>query len=125
MLREIKKITQSNTKKRKRWFSDPDIDLMVWQENDGSISRFELSLDKGINEHALTWKKNQGLQHYRVDDGENCPMHHKMSPLLKPDNARSIGGIQKDFSAAAESIDKGIADFIKTRLVLDEKKAKQ
>ncbi|MDH3645326.1 MAG: hypothetical protein OER80_01000 [Gammaproteobacteria bacterium] len=124
MLREIKAVHQSETDRKKRWFSDLDFDLIVWQKRNGTVSRFELSFDKGMDEHALTWKEGSGLKHYCVDDGENRPMRHKMSPLLGANGPVDYTVIERNFGEVATGMDVGIADFIKTQLILGDKKSK-
>ena len=71
MLRELRNVQQVIGEPKRRWFFCNDIDLVVWEEEDGSIHGFQLAYDKHRNEHSLSWNKERGFSHYVVDDGES------------------------------------------------------
>ena len=83
MLRELKN-RQPDENLNRRWFSDSFFDLIVWEDKQGDIIKFELCYDKNKNEHSYTWAANNGHTHLKVDDGEIYG-RHKMSPILVPD----------------------------------------
>ena len=70
MLRELKKVQQVTGEPKRRWFFAHEIDLVVWEEEAGAISGFQLAYDKHRNEHSISWQKDRGYSHYVVDDGE-------------------------------------------------------
>ena len=71
---------------RRRWFTDETFDLIVWFAADGTISTFQLCYDRRHNERALTWTKDDGLSHHRIDDGEVGPDKNQ-APILVADGA--------------------------------------
>ncbi len=104
MLREIDNISQPEGEPKRRWFSSAEMDLILWCEGPEPIG-FQLCYDKGVDEHALTWMKNSGWTHRRIEDGENRGAHHKMTPILVPDGIIDISRIQAEFEAASAGID--------------------
>ena len=70
MLRELKKVQQVTGEPKRRWFFAHEIDLVVWEEDNGSITGFQLAYDKHRDEHSISWQKERGFSHYVVDDGE-------------------------------------------------------
>lgn len=81
-MQEILKVKQDSPYLRKRWFNSAEVDLFVWLDNDNVIERFQLCYDKFINEHAFTWSKHNGYNHYIVSDGEDSDFFSKTSPIL-------------------------------------------
>ena len=83
---ELKNAAQATGTGRRRWFSSTDMDLIVWQEDDDTPTRFELYYDKSRREHVMIWRAARGFSHLAVDDGEQKPaMEFKQSPVLVPD----------------------------------------
>ena len=70
MLRELKKVQQVTGEPKRRWFFAHEIDLVVWEDDDGSITGFQLAYDKHRDEHSISWQRTRGFSHYVVDDGE-------------------------------------------------------
>ena len=81
MFREIPIVKQVPGEPTRRWFVDERIDLFVWFGPDQAYTGFQLSYDKPISEKAITWKRDAGFAHTRVDDGSR-PGQHPGSPLL-------------------------------------------
>lgn len=115
MLREIKKISQHPDEDRRRWFSDSAHDLIVWQRG-GDIRAFELCYGKGMVEHALRWSPESGLEHFCVDDGEDCAMRPKMAPILQARGVVDFDRVRHEFEQAAQQIDAGITAFVARQL---------
>ena len=116
MLREIPQVAQSDKKSVKRWFSDPDFDLIVWQARSGDIRRFEFCFGKGEAEQALAWKAGSGFEQFQIDDGEDRPMRHKMAPIMHKPAAINYKRVEQDFCRVAKIIDSQVVAFVKTRL---------
>lgn len=70
MLRELRNVQQVPGEPRRRWFFCQDLDLVAWEDEDGSILGFQLAYDKHRNEHSISWRRDRGFSHYVVDDGE-------------------------------------------------------
>lgn len=115
MLREIRNLRPSCSGARKRWFSDAGHDLITWQQED-EIHQFELCFGKGSDEHALIWRRDSGCLHYRVDDGENRALRHKMTPVLEPDGVVDFDKLRREFHSVASNIDPSIVAFVESRL---------
>ncbi len=84
MLREIP-VSPTENEPAKRWFTDANTDLFVWVDDDGQIEKFQICYNKGKDEHALSWNREQGFSHHAVDDGEQKVMKMKKSPILVQD----------------------------------------
>ena len=121
MLYEIPRPRQSNRHHRKRWFTCCDMDLFIWFSDDTPV-RFQLTYDKGRQEKAINWDFDLGFRHYLVDSGETFPAlypgHYKQTPvMIDLCDQQNLASIARDFLAASENIDTGIADFIYARLM--------
>jgi hypothetical protein len=105
MLREIPSTRQRAGESRRRWFTDEQMDLTVWQDADGGLIAFQLAYDKGEAEHALEWRREGGLRHHRVDDGEADTGRYKQTPLLVPDGAIPMQRLDDEFDRRSGDID--------------------
>jgi hypothetical protein len=101
--------------RRRRWFSDEDCDLIIWSGHDGAISGFQLCYDKQTSERALTWRREVGFSHERVDSGETNPAKNQ-SPVLVPDGLCPIAKITEQFLSQSKKIDPIIRYFVATKL---------
>ncbi len=99
----------------RRWYSDNYFDLIVWTGPDSSISGFQLCYDKYRTERAVTWTKETGYSHERVDDGEWNPAKN-LTPILVPDGLCPIGEIIDLFLSRSAEIDPSIRSFVIDRL---------
>lgn len=117
MLREISTIRQPGKHIKKRWFTDSDMDLFIWFNQQVPV-RFQLSYNKHGAEHAISWNTETGFNHNRVDSGERFdPPKYKMSPILLEDGEFDAYTTASDFLRASENIEKSLADFIYARLL--------
>jgi len=101
-LRELSDTRQIPGEPRRRWFSSPELDLIVWMGDAGDPVGFQLCYDKLAAERALTWRAGRGFDHTAVDNGEGMPMKHKATPLLVADGVfdnRRVSGIFREASA--------------------------
>jgi hypothetical protein len=96
MLREIRDVKQIPGEPKRRWFSDENFDLIVWFEPEDQIIGFQLCYDKGSEQKALTWLKDDGYQHSRIDGGDN-PGKMKASPVLEANGHFDGEGIGRRF----------------------------
>ncbi len=116
MLREIKNARQIKDELPRRWFNDDEMDLIVWIDESKEIAGFQLSYDKPHSEHALTWKRDVGFCHNRVDDGEGRPGRYKGTPLLIPDGTFDPNLIASRFLENSADIDQQISQFVYEKL---------
>ncbi len=98
-------------KSNRRWFSDNYFDLIVWIDQNGSISGFQLCYDKYKKERALTWTARNGFNHERVDDGESNPSKN-LTPILIPDGICPTQEIIELFLLRSVEIDPQLRSFV-------------
>ena len=117
MLREISSTRQNSNHKKKRWFTDSDMDLFIWFNQRAPV-RFQLSYNKRGQEHAITWDIETGFCHNSVDTGEQL-LHfkYKMTPILVANGEFDAATVARDFLRASENIEESLADFIYARLL--------
>lgn len=116
MLEEVLNLRQIEGEPKRRWFSDDYFDLIVWFEK-GNIIGFQLSYGRFKDEHALTWHKQFGYGHYRVDDGEGRPGKPKSTPVLLPDGNFDYEKMADVFKRESTAVDKNIAGFIMEKIL--------
>jgi hypothetical protein len=113
MLTEIRDTRQIPGEGFRRWFTDARMDLIVWYTNkNGRIIGFQLCYDKDEDEKALTWTREAGFSHERVDDGGDRGYSHKGTPLLMPDGEFPAGRVVRDFTLLAEEIEEPLRRFV-------------
>lgn len=117
MLDEVLDVRQIKGETQKRWFTDDYFDLIVWLDDNNGIIGFQLSYNRFKGEHALTWHRESGYNHYRVDDGENRPGKPKATPILVSDGYFDYKGIAKNFRLRSKKIEKRIARFVIEKLI--------
>jgi hypothetical protein len=116
MLNEIANTRQIPGEGRRRWFSDRYFDLIVWYDREGAaVAGFQLCYDKEREERALTWRRDTGYDHKRVDDGD-ITGRIKMTPVLIPDGIFDYKAIAERFHRESETIDPQIRELVYTRL---------
>jgi hypothetical protein len=69
-LQEVLAVRQVAGEGRRRWFTSEVADLFVWYDGKGDLAGFQFCYDKPMAEHALTWRKDSGFTHQRVDPGD-------------------------------------------------------
>jgi len=112
MLKEVAKVRQIEGESRRRFFTDPDMDLVVWSDDRGEVLGFELCYNKGKGERAVRWRRGFGFLHQKVDDGENRPGRYKETPILVPDGLFDAKKISRLFQEHSRDIDQSLADLI-------------
>jgi hypothetical protein len=109
-------VKQTQGEARKRWFASSYFDLIVWQEDEGSIAAFQLCYEREGNEKALEWREPKGLSSYVVDEGEGPEKKLKASPVLIPGGTIDLSGLIERFVLEAKGIDKGVSSFVLAKL---------
>ena len=115
-LTELADVQQHPGRPRRRWFRSSNEDLIVWYADNGSIVGFQLCYDRKHTERALTWKKDRGYSHDRVDDGEAVGLAHKRTPILVADGEFDASVVLERFLEAARAVPRDIVDFVSARL---------
>lgn len=70
LLREVLAVRQVAGEGRRRWFTSDAADLFVWYDTSEAPTGFQFCYDKLTVEHALTWRRDTGFTHQRVDPGD-------------------------------------------------------
>lgn len=119
MLSEVKDARQIENERYRRWFTDDFFDLVVWYDEEGDIFGFQLCYDKYQNERSLTWRRDEGFSHHRVDDGETTRGRggHPMTPILIPDGVFNKRRIAQKFRSASKDIEPYLAEFVYKRML--------
>lgn len=112
MLREVKHVRQIPGESFRRWFSSETFDLIVWHDQDHSITGFQLCYREGVDQKALTWQRDTGFTHKRVDDGEGRPFRPKMTQILVPDGIFERDHILALFENESKTIDPQVVRLV-------------
>ena len=116
LLRELADIRQVPGEPRRRWFSSPDLDLIVWLDDADTMLGFQLCYDKTRGERALTWRADRGYDHAAVDDGEAQPAQYKGTPILVANghlNRERVADLVREASVSLPApIRDAVADLI-------------
>ena len=116
MFSEFANVTQRPGEPRRRWFQSPEEDLIVWYEGDGSLWGFQLCYDRKNMERALTWTKEKGYSHLRVDDGEIEPLTAKRTAILIPDGVFDAESILEHFLSESEGLPDEIVELVAEKI---------
>ena len=112
MLTETHRVKQFGDEQTRRWFSDKNCDLIVWYKPDKNILGFQLCYKSGTHEKALTWLKDKGYSHDRIDDGEGKILTYKMTPILVPDGTFEKEQILAIFKKESGEIDPELKNLV-------------
>jgi hypothetical protein len=116
-MHETKNVRQIDGEPFRRWFWSDFFDLIVWISDNKEIAGFQLCYDKNRYQRVLTWKKDAGYSHDRIDDGEISPNKYKATPILTADGIFEEKKIAELFKEESGSIDKLISDFIYSKIL--------
>jgi hypothetical protein len=112
VLTEIPNARQIEGEGFRRWFSDEDSDLIVWYSDDRKLQGFQLCYDKSRREHAITWTREHGFKHNRVDDGEKRAGGPKATPVLVADGEFRKDTVAEAFRKKSTGLEPGISRFV-------------
>jgi hypothetical protein len=116
MLTEFANVVQRRGEPRRRWFQSSEEDLIVWYEDDGSIWGFQLCYDRKDLERALTWTKDNGYSHLKVDDGEVEPLTAKRTPILVPYGIFNAEAVLDRFLSISKSLPEDVTRLVTEKL---------
>lgn len=117
MLKEYKQVRQIQGEDKRRWFANHYFDLILWYDSEDQIAGFQLCYDITRRHRALTWYRERGYTHNRVDDGESRPGKMKASPILIPDGAFDYSTVAEQFQHASRCIAPEIAAFVYNKIL--------
>ena len=112
VLTEFANVRQRPGEPRRRWFQSSAEDLIVWYEGDGTFWGFQLCYDRNNMERALTWTKESGYSHLRVDDGEFEGLTMKRTAVLVPDGVFQAKDVLERFLSVSGELPKEIVQLV-------------
>ena len=117
MLFENQNVSQREDGIFRRWFEDEFFELIVWYDKDKRqrIKGFQLCYDRFGDERALTWLRETGFNHEKIDDTRGA-LSRPSTPILVPDGIFQSDVILKRFKENSKEIDKKIAAFVKRKI---------
>ena len=107
MFNEIKNVRQEPGAGKRRWFESDGLDLVIWQDETGKLSGFQICYDLGRGEHALTWRPGGGFAHSAVDSGDHTPFKNE-TPILTADGAVPWAEVMKRFDERSAGLDEAL-----------------
>lgn len=115
MLAECRNVRQIRGEGHRRWFSDDYFDLIVWYDGSEPVG-FQLCYDRGGRERALTWHRDRGYAHERVDSGETESGRHKSTPILVADGVFDSAEVTERFREASGRLEPDIVELVLAKL---------
>jgi hypothetical protein len=112
VLREIKYVQQQRKTDKRRWFTDDDWDVYVWNRKDGSYSGMQLCYAKSRNQRALTWMDGKPPYHATVSEEAGPGNHGKEAAMLVADGTLDIAGLARHFWKVSREIDPEVRKHI-------------
>jgi hypothetical protein len=113
VLEEFSKVAQERgADGARRWFSDEEMDLIVWTADDGAFDGFELCYDKSGRERAYEWRRGGTLRHYAVDSGESTPLRNDTPILRSGGGEGDLKRVLADFRARAARLEPAVVELV-------------
>ncbi|MDB6093174.1 MAG: hypothetical protein JWM32_736 [Verrucomicrobia bacterium] len=110
MLREHIHVRQEPGRRR-RWFEDEGLDLIVWFDEAGGVEGFQLCR----NSEALTWRRQNGFTYGRIDEGDDTPLKNQ-TPVIVPNGAIPWSDVTENFKARSAPLEPLLRALILERL---------
>jgi hypothetical protein len=115
VLREVPGVRQDRPSVRRRWYQDEFFDLYTWHAADGALIGFQLCYDVRGRERALTWHREHGLSHTRIDAGEGGKPG-PMTPILVGGGRFPHRLVRERFAREATGLDAPTRNFITAKM---------
>ncbi len=124
MLFELGVTRQEPTGPRRRWFTSEACDLILWLNDDDSLWGFQFCYGKPADEHALTWARDFGFSHMKVD-AAGRRNHGNETPILVLDGTFDPAYILDEFEKESAGVPEPFRGIVVERVrELSERKAK-
>ena len=111
MLREIPGVRQDKPGLKRRWYQDEFFDLYTWHAPDGVLAGFQLCYDVRGRERALSWHRQHGFSHNKIDNGDGGPLTN-MTPILTGEGRFPHRLVRERFVRHAIPLDDSTRNFI-------------
>lgn len=117
ILLELRGVRQIPGESSRRWFYSRTFDLIVWYAETKMVLGFQLCYRQGTDEErAITWREGEGFAHNRVDDGESCIGHTKMTPILAADGVFDRDAVLELFRAESNEMAPDVVKLVIEKL---------
>ena len=116
MLIEVTNVRQINGEPRRRWFTNEYFDLYVWLDEGDDIVGFQLCYEKLANERSLTWMREFGYTHDRIDEGDK-PGRLKGTPIVVKNGHFDHEKIANIFNKESREIEDRISRFVYEKIL--------
>ena len=113
---EFQNVSQVPGEPHRRWFTSDDLDLVVWCDDSGGATAFQLCYNKARSECALTWTPDRGFSHRAVDTGEYSFGKYKAAPILGADVPVCATLIRESFARVSAGLPVEFANFVSNKL---------
>lgn len=100
----------------RRWFTSPQLDLIVWLDAAAAIEAFQLCYDKPLREQSLSWREGVGYSHQAVDAGDHDGLGHKSTPLLTATTPAAPERLRRELARAGSRLPKDLLRFVDEKL---------
>jgi hypothetical protein len=114
-MHEIDNPRQVPGEPRRRWFYSHEMELIVWVDEAGAPTGFQLCYDKPVRERVLTWGERTGFEHAAVDEDE-ASGKHKGAPVLVPAPPEDVAALRERFARVASTLPEDVARFVSAKL---------
>ncbi len=115
MLRELRNVRQIPGDRFRRWFTDENLEVVVWYEESGTIYGFQLCYDPRSQPRALTWTPKHGFSHAEIDDGDDKPTSNR-TPILRSNADYNAAQLREAFLTSADELPAPEKAFIVSKL---------
>ncbi|MBI4866649.1 MAG: hypothetical protein HY816_06830 [Candidatus Wallbacteria bacterium] len=103
-------VQQADPGLQKRWFADDEVDLTVWQEEDGSIAHFQFVLH---GRDMVEWDSQRGVRLGLLHDGdEGAPKGARTYVLKASPDSRTLTAALREFERQSGELDTGLRAFV-------------
>jgi len=116
MFKEIKNVRQIPGESMRRWFTDNDVELIMWIGRQEEIVGFQLCYKFDNEPKALTWHKSSGFLHSGIDEGDVTFGKHKKSPILIPDMRFNKEHVLMRFASSSKGLPEAIESFVRGKI---------
>ena len=115
MLFELGETRQEAGGPRRRWFTSEACDLILWLNDDETLWGFQFCYDKPMDEHALTWARDFGFSHMKVDTGSRVSGGLE-TPILVLDGRFDATHILDAFEKESGEVPEPYRGFVRERV---------